>query len=204
MSFRFAVAASLLLAPVTAHAALHTLDFDEPRKSTVLSIWQEASSVTPTTQLVVGDAAPGFSFLGSDGAWHKFSQLAEHQSVLLVFGATEIELTELDRARTEFLDLGIVPIVVVDRSNGTASALRRRLELSCRVISDPMRAIADLYNCVDWNGPSHMPSYFVLDEDHRIRVLGRGELPGVKRLIETSARGLGRESNETPATETTS
>jgi hypothetical protein len=66
-----------------------------------------------------------------------------------------------------------------------------------------MRAIADLYNCVDWNGPSHSPSFFVLDEEHRIRALGRGELPTVKELIETSTRGLGRETITVPGTETT-
>jgi peroxiredoxin len=186
------VIGSILLAPIAANAANRPAPIDVPRNASVVPIWRGAAEEAPATFITIGDEAPTFSYMGSDNHWHKFSDLAAKQPVLLVFGATESQLSAIEAARGSFLELGIVPVAVVDRRIGSVAAMKRRLKLKSHVIGDPMRAIAELYNSLDANGLQHAPAYFVLDENHLIRALGRGRLPAVRELLRESAQGLGR------------
>lgn len=146
----------------------------------------------PTTRLVVGDQAPEFSYLGVDGMWHRASDLLAQGSVVLIFGADEAELRALDDARDAFLDLGVVPAFLLDMRPGSVASLQRRLGLRSPLVSDPQRAIAELYNSVDPLTSRHAPAFFVLDEAHTIRALCHGALLPPDRLLALSAQTLGR------------
>ena len=192
MRFRILVAASLLLVPCVAGAANHGPPVDGTGNTAPVAIWQVATVDPPATVVTVGDDAPSFSYLGADGGWHPFTRLASGQSVLLVFGATDAELAALEQSRSAFLDLGLVPIAVIDQRVGSALAMKRRCCPSCAVICDPMCAIGELYNTLDRNGMRHAPAYFILDDAHVVRALSHGTLPSMTRLLVTSAGALGR------------
>ena len=163
-----------------------------PRSGTSAS-WNRMAAEPPVTFLKEGDRAPLFSYLGTDGKWHKFSELISQNAVLLVFGATDPELNALEAARPGFDDLGIKTIAVVDMRASAAARLSERLHLSTPLISDPMRAIGQIYNCLDPVHQRHSPSFFVLDNRRTIRAIGRGSIPPAVRLLAVSANALGKE-----------
>jgi len=165
---------------------------DSMPNTAVLPLWERTAAEPPTTRLIVGDEAPLFTYLGTEGGWRPFSELLSDGPVLLVFGAREGDLMALQQARPLFLELGVSPVVVLDRRASSTASLARRLNLSCPIIPDPMRAIADLYNTLDPRSLRPAPSFFVLDENHRIRVLSRGPLPSAVEMLSASARGLNR------------
>lgn len=143
-------------------------------------------------RLQVGDAAPMFSFIGTDGAWHAFRQRWAGRPVVLVFGAEEQELKDLDAARGVFADLGVCPVAVLDMSSGSASRFVRRVGLECEVVTDVRRAIAELYGSLDALTRRHAPSYFVLDGNGTIRGYRHGALPSPSQLVMATARHLGK------------
>jgi len=145
-----------------------------------------------TGRIQVGDSAPAFSFMGTDGGWRAFRQLFSGGAVLLVFGAEEDQLRDLDALRPVFADLGVSPVAVLDMSSGSASRFVRRIHLGCSVVSDPRRAIGDLYGSLDLATRRHAPSYFVVDGRGMIRGYRHGPLPSARQLLMTSARHLGR------------
>ena len=145
----------------------------------------------PTTRLVVGDQAPEFSYLGVDGMWHRAADLLGQGRVVLIIGADEAELRAQDGARDAFLDLGIVPAFLLDMRPGSVASLQRRLGLKSALVSDPQRAIAELYNSVDPVTARHAPAFFVVDGAHTIRALCHGAILPPDRLLALSARSLG-------------
>ena len=143
-------------------------------------------------RLQEGDPAPAFSYLDAEGRWHGFRQLFARGPVLLVFGARDTELKELERVQPVFADLGVRPVAVLDMGNGSAERYAQRLGLTCGVVSDPSRAIAELYGSLNPNTQHHAPSYFVLDVHQNVRAARYGMLPPARQMLAASARGLGR------------
>lgn len=131
----------------------------------------------PTMLIRVGDPAPNFSFEGYDGRWMRLHHLLDQGPVLLVFGAREPELRRLQQERGTLLDLGIIPVAIVDSKPGATRALVRRLGLQYTVLADSRGVIADQFNVVD--GERVTPSWFVLDPRGRVRGLVRGGLPAM-------------------------
>jgi peroxiredoxin len=129
----------------------------------------------PVMILRIGDPAPNFSFEGYDGRWMRLHHLLDQGPVLLVFGARERELRRLRDERGRLLDLGVVPVVVLDDKPGTVRALAKRLDLRYTVLSDPRGVIAGQFNVVE-NGDVQ-PAWFVLDQRGRVRGLSREGLP---------------------------
>jgi peroxiredoxin len=143
-------------------------------------------------RLAIGDPAPAFSYLGSDGAWHPFRQMIAGGPIVLVFGARNEQLAELDRALPALARLGARPVAAFDMRPGSAARLARRLSLRCGVIADPQCAIAGLYGSLDPVTQRHAPAYFVLDERGTIRGSGRGAIPAARELVAVTAKSLGR------------
>ena len=151
-----------------------------------------AASTDITSNVSIGDPAPTFSYLGIDGCWHDSRALWNNTPALIVFGARDEQLAELDRARPMLEELGIRPVAVVDMRTGSAARYARRLRLQMSLVVDPQCAIAGLYGTLDPVTRRHAPSFFVLDAKGTVRGGGRGPLPSAQRLAEISAISLGQ------------
>jgi len=128
----------------------------------------------PVMVIRVGDPAPNFSFQGFTGHWMRLHHLLDQGSVLLVFGATDADLRRLQTERGTLLDLGVIPVVVLDERPGTVRTVVKRLGLQYTVLSDPRAVIADQFNVADDREVE--PSWFVVDQRGRVRGLSRGTL----------------------------
>jgi len=193
MRYRLGVAGlALLLATVTGGAPERDVEYPTPNDPTRLSTLREAHPEPRTADLSVGEPAPMFSYLSTDGHWHKFSALLDTAPVLLIFGADTSQLSELENARPVFDDMGVELAIALDMRAGSAATLAKELQLQGPIISDPKRAIASLYHALMERSLRHAPSYFVIDSKRTIRALGYGSVPSPPQLIVISARGLGR------------
>ena len=159
---------------------------DTPR--TLRPILSEA----PTRWLDVGDRAPMFSYLASDGRWHRSEDLLGNGPILMIFGADAAALQGLEKMKPAFAELGVRPVVVLDVATRTAHGMAERLGVTVAMVSDPMCAIAGLYNSLDPRSGRHSTSYFVVDEKRTIRAMFYGDLPGTPLLVGSCARALGR------------
>jgi peroxiredoxin len=140
----------------------------------------------------IGDLAPEFSYLGTDGDWHKLREILSDGDILLIFGATESVLKDLTAAKSVFEELGVQPVVVLDMSSGSAARYVRRLDLDLEVVSDARCAIGDLYGSLDRSTGRHAPGYFLLDPKRTVRAMHRGVIPPARQLVAAAARGLAR------------
>ena len=131
----------------------------------------------PPMVLRVGDPAPNFSFDGYDGRWMRLHHLLDQGPVLLVFGAGEPQLRRLQDERGRLLDLGVVPVVILDDKPGAVRALAKRLDLHYTVLSDPRGVIAGQFNVVE--AGNVRPGWFVLDQRGKVRGLSREGLPAM-------------------------
>lgn len=184
MPIRFLVVAVTLLASTGVQAADQETFIGTPFLNAV-------SAEPSATRLLVGDDAPTFSYLGVDGQWHRSADLCANRAILLVFGARDENLAEIERSRSLFDDLGVTPVVVLDRRCGAASSAAKRLGLTSHVVADPKCAIADLFNSIDPLNHHAAPSFFVIDGNGTIRTIGHGQLPTSLQMLIFSARGLG-------------
>ena len=139
----------------------------------------------------VGESAPMFSYLSTDGRWHEFGALLADRPVLLVFGARSAEIEALQGVRPIFDEMGLNVAVALDMRAGSAAAFSKRLRLDGPIISDPKRAIASLYHSLDRSSQRHAPAYFLVDSKRTVRAMGYGSMPSPPQLIAISARGLG-------------
>src|SRR5437588_1163625 len=80
--------------------------------------WAMSGDTAPG--VAVGDPAPAFSYLGIDGDWHRSHDLIVGGPVLLVFGAGEAQLVELEQQLGAFHELGVQPVAVLDMRTGSA------------------------------------------------------------------------------------
>ena len=176
----------------TAHAAEGDFAASIPPNTAPLTLWSRAAAEPVSKVLQVGDRAPAFSYLGTDGRWHRFADLAGQGPVLLVFGASDVDLKALESARPVFRDLGLLPVAVLDMRTGSAMTYGRRLGLTGPIITDPMLAVADLFNSINPVNLRHAPSFFVVDAGGTIRALRHGSLPPVTLMLGLSAHLLGR------------
>lgn len=129
----------------------------------------------PVLVLRVGDPAPNFSFEGYRGQWMRLHHLLDQGPVLLVFGAREADLRRIQEERARLLDLGVVPVAIVDRKASATRTWVKRLGLQYTVLSDTRGVIAGQFNMLDAGVVA--PGWFVLDPRGRVRGLTRGQLP---------------------------
>ncbi|TMQ68512.1 MAG: redoxin domain-containing protein [Candidatus Eisenbacteria bacterium] len=144
----------------------------------------------PLAVVSAGEPAPNFSYQGTDGHWRGLRDLTDKGAVLLAFAPREHNLIRLQREREALLDLGVIPVALVELRPGSARSLVRRLGLTYTVLSDPRCVIASQFNVVDPITQSAVPSWFIVDRRGRVRALRRGSLP-VSGYPTVAARALG-------------
>jgi peroxiredoxin len=145
----------------------------QPSPATVAQT--RAVAEPPTTEVCVGDPAPNFAYQGYDGRWLRLQHLLDQGSVLLVIGASDAQLIQIEREREALLRLGVVPVAVVDRRPGAARKIATKLGLHYTVLADGRQVIAAQFNAAE-NGRM-IPGFFVVDERGKVRSLLRGSLP---------------------------
>jgi len=140
-------------------------------------ITQVAAPEPPLTEVKVGEPAPDFSYQSPDGRWRNLHDLLAQGPVLLVFGGDDVVLGTLEHERDRLLDLGVIPVAILDVRPGTAWSAVRRLHLRYSVLADPQRVIGAQFNIVDPATRRHLPGWFVIDRSRTVRGLERGRLP---------------------------
>jgi peroxiredoxin len=135
-----------------------------------------ATQEPPQTEVAIGASAPDFSYQGADGQWRHLHDLLGQGVVLLVFGADERNLAALERERDALLDLGVIPVAVLDRKSSQTRAVARRLGLGYPVLPDPRRVIGQQFNTID---PARTATVPGIRESHRFGP--RLALPGRHR-----------------------
>jgi peroxiredoxin len=148
------------------------------------------STEPPVTPVDLGDTAPDFSYQAADGHWRHLRELLEQGPTVLVFGANDVVLRALEHDRDRLLDLGVIPVAVVDTKGGAARATVERLGLHFMVLSDSRGVIAGQFNAVDGRSGRQLPCLFVLDRARRVRGLVRTSLP-VRDYVGLAANALG-------------
>lgn len=143
------------------------------------------------TPVVEGGPAPNFSFQLPDGRWRHLHDLLGQGAVLLTFGPRDEQLTGLERERERLLDLGVLPVAVIDGSSRAARSKIEHLGLSYTVIPDLRAVIAEQFNTLDPSTHHPMPCWFVVDRKGRVRALDRTRLPA-QGFVTIAARALQR------------
>lgn len=150
--------------------------------------------------LDVGSSAPDFSYRTPAGDWGRLHELRQQGPLLLVFAATEEQLTQLQQERTDLLGMGVIPVAVLDRKSGTCRRQIEKLGLTYPVIPDPQRIIAAQFNSLDPTSRAGAPAWFVLDQQGRVRDLNRFQWPSREWAdIASNALGLPRANEPRPA-----
>ena len=129
----------------------------------------------PTAEVCVGDPAPNFAYQGYDGRWMRLHHLLDQGPVLLVIGANDAQLSQIEREREALLELGVVPVAVVDRRPGAARRIVTKLGLHYTVLADGRQVIASQFNAT--HNSRMIPSCFVVDQRGKVRGLLRERLP---------------------------
>jgi peroxiredoxin len=159
--------------------------FGEPRGSSGRT---PAGAEPPATLVALADPAPDFSYPSEGKRWLHLHDLLAQGPVLLVFATDDPQLVALQGERGRLLDLGVVPVAVLDRRSGAAASAARRLGLEYLVIADVQRVIASQFNMLDPDSRQTAPGWFVIDRTGRVRALNRSGLPshGYARLAATA------------------
>lgn len=193
--FAVLVAAAVLAAAVPASAASSASVGPIAFSNTVTPPPAPAPEDGPSP-IPVGRRAPDFQYQAADAMWQYLHNVLEVGDVLLVFGASDVELRTLERERSTFLRAGIVPLAVVERSDREVWTTVRRLGLTYSLLADPKGVIGRQYGVLDTVRRVSTSTWFVIDTKGRVREVG-GKVPaeGWPTLV---AASLGR-SIEGPA-----
>lgn len=141
----------------------------------------------PSSPLLVGDIAPDFSWQDAERRPASLKGALGQGSLLLVFSPGDEHLLAIERERDALLDLGVVPVGVLNARAGATANRSRRLGLGFVLVPDSRRVIAAQYGVLDEVRQATVPAWFVLDRRGQVRALGRGSIPsgGFPRLAAT-------------------
>ena len=126
--------------------------------------------------LSTGNHAPDFQYQSYDGMWQHLHNVLEHGDMVLVFGASDVDLRTLERERESLLKAGVMPLAVVEKNDRDVWASVRRLGLTYSLLADPKGAIGAQYGVFDPGIGRSRSAWFVIDVKGRVRQIG-GELP---------------------------
>ena len=125
----------------------------------------------------VGQIAPDFTYQSSDMLWQNLHDMLEQGSVLLVFGAGDDQLRQIEHERENLLHQGVVPVAVVDHRDHDVWATVRRLNLNYSLLADPHCVLAEQYGVLDAAARHTHTAWFGVDRSGHVRGSGRGESP---------------------------
>src|SRR5262249_53040199 len=108
-----------------------------------------ASTDAPRPSLTSGHRAPDFQYQSYDNLWQSLHNVLEHGDVLLVFGASDVDLRALEREREMLVKGGVLPLAVVEKPDHEVWASVRRLGLTYSLMADPRGAIGAQYGVFD-------------------------------------------------------
>ena len=123
-----------------------------------------------------GRRAPDFQYQSYDGMWQHMHNVLEHGDMLLVFGASDVDLRTLERERETLMRSGVLPLAVVERGDRDVWASVRRLGLTFSLLADPKGVIGAQYGVFDPSLGRSRSAWFVIDVKGRVRQVG-GEMP---------------------------
>jgi peroxiredoxin len=127
--------------------------------------------------VVPGAGAPDFSYENLAGGRARLRDLRAQGHVLLVFGATEAQLSRLQEESEALERLGVVPVAVLDWRTGSCRGVVKKLGLTFPVVPDPQRTIGAQYNALDPRTHQDVPAWFVVDRGGRVRGADRLDWP---------------------------
>lgn len=167
-----AAAAFLAVNPFQAGDTASRSRYEQQDVRQMQSIARKASE-PPVTPVVPGSFAPDFSYQTPDDEWHRLSDLLEQGPVLMLIGARDPQLAALERERDRLLDLGVVPVAVIDGHARAARSAAQRLDLAFTLVADPQSVIAGQFNAISRDTGAPAPCWFVIDRQRRVRALDR-------------------------------
>ena len=133
-----------------------------------------APAGTPRPKYGAGNRAPDFQYQSYDDLWQNLHNVLEHGDVLLVFGATDVDLRTIERERETLVKGGLVPLAVVEKSDRDVWASVRRLGLTFSLMADPRGAIGSQYGVYDPSLGRSVGSWFMIDRKGKVRSSGIG------------------------------
>ena len=156
-----------LLAVVSAPASAAG---DAGQTETLESSAPAASAERP--KVVPGSKAPDFQYQSYDQLWQSLHNVLEQGDVLLVFGASDVDLRTLEREREILLRSGVTPLAVVEKSERDVWASVRRLGLTFSLLSDPRGVIGAQFGVYDASLGRSQTAWFVIDKKGKVRQAG--------------------------------
>lgn len=119
-----------------------------------------------------GHRAPDFQYQSYDQLWQNLHNVLEHGDVLLVFGASDVDLRTIEREREILMRAGVTPLAVVERNERDVWATVRRLGLTFSLLSDPRGVIGSQYGLFDASLGRSQTSWYVIDKKGKVRQSG--------------------------------
>ncbi len=156
-----------------------------------------AAAAEPRSRVSNGNKAPDFQYQSYDELWQHLHNLLDHGDVLLVFGASDVDLRTLERERETLLKGGVTPLAVVERSERDVWASVRRLGLTFSLLADPRGAIGLQYGVYEPGLARSRTAWFLIDRKGRVRQSGDG-MPS-QSWPSLAAMALGRQVPGTQA-----
>ena len=123
-------------------------------------------------KIAAGHKAPDFQYQSYDQLWQNLHNVLEHGDVLLVFGASDVDLRTIEREREILLRTGVTPLAVVEKNERDVWATVRRLGLTFSLLSDPRGIIGDQYGLFDPSLGRSQSAWFVIDKKGKVRQSG--------------------------------
>jgi len=145
-----------------------------PPAFTTSSGGSNAPADTPRPKLASGHRAPDFQYQSYDDLWQNLHNVLEHGDVLLVFGASDVDLRMLERERETLVKGGVMPLAVVEKTDRDVWASVRRLGLTFSLMADPRGAIGTQYGVYDAGLGRSIGSWFMIDRKGKVRSSGIG------------------------------
>jgi peroxiredoxin len=133
-----------------------------------------APTDTPRPKYGSGNRAPDFQYQSYDELWQSLHNVLEHGDVLLVFGASDVDLRTLERERETLMKGGLIPLAVMERNDRDVWASVRRLGLTFSLMADPRGAIGSQYGVYDPSLGHSVGSWFLIDRKGKVRSSGIG------------------------------
>lgn len=183
MSFASLVAVSLLaVAAPLATVDAHAVEANNVQPVAFTNAVPIAAAATTTVReperstLAPGKKAPDFQYQSYDGMWQHLHNVLEHGDMLLVFGASDVDLRQLERERETLMKAGVLPLAVVEKGDRDVWASVRRLGLTFSLLADPKGVIGAQYGVFDAGVGHSRAAWFVIDVKGRVRQTG-AEMP---------------------------